>query len=451
MASNPPTRLWMDQASPSDSVSGPNNRNSYARPATKRTPTRVVQLVLACLAVASVLWNPAATAQTQPIRIYLDADFTVASSASVSIERGLLTTLSEIDYLLEGRPVELVRKDHHGSSPRSKRHLEQFLADESALAVISGLHSPPLLAHKDFINEQGILVLNPWAAAGPITRSSSPQNWIFRLSVDDTKAGQVIVRHALETQGIQRPFLLLENTGWGKSNERTMNAALKAAGVTAAGVAWFNWNLNTPKARALIREVADSSADVIFLVANAAEAQTLIEQMIELDLPLPIDSHWGITGGNFADVIDASLRQRIQLSFIQTRFSFISHPEAPLGKRVLRQAKELFPGQIRDATDIEAPTGFIHAYDLMRILIAAVRQAGLTGEVEHDRRAVRDALEDLDESVEGLVKTYVKPFGVYDADHPDAHEALSMDDLVMARYGNHGEIILITEATPQER
>jgi branched-chain amino acid transport system substrate-binding protein len=71
--------------------------------------------------------------------------------------------------------------------------------------------------------------------------------------------------------------------------------------------------------------------------------------------------------------------------------------------------------------------------------------------VEHDRRAVRDALEDLDESVEGLVKTYVKPFGVYDADHPDAHEALSMDDLVMARYGNHGEIILITEATPQER
>lgn len=406
-------------------------------------PTRTIHVVLACL-VCVCGGQPAAATDSESIRIYLDADLTVAKSSGVSIERGLRTALSEIDNLLLGRPVELVLKDHRGSSPRSKHHLQQYLADKSALAVISGLHSPPLLAHREFINKEEILVLDPWAAAGPITRYPGPENWIFRLSVDDTKAGQVIVRHALEVMEGERPFLLLEDTGWGKSNERTMTAALEAAGVPPIGIGTFSWNLSTPRARALIRKIAASSADVVLLVANAAEAQTFIEQMIELDVPLPIASHWGITGGDFTDVIGASMREQVQLSFIQTRFSFISHPQDALGLQVLQRAQTLFPEQITEAADISAPTGFIHAYDLMRILIAAVRQAGLTGDIAQDRRAVRIALENLEEPVKGLVKTYSRPFRPFDAEHPDAHEALAIEDLVMARYGPHGEIILTT-------
>jgi branched-chain amino acid transport system substrate-binding protein len=132
-----------------------------------------------------------------PIRLYIDADYTIAKSSAISIERGVRTALSEVDDQFAGRPIELVRKDHRGSLPRSKRHLDQYLKDEQALAVVSGLHSPPLLAHRDFIKNQEILVLDPWAAAGPITRFPSTENWIFRLAVDDTKAGQVIVDHAL--------------------------------------------------------------------------------------------------------------------------------------------------------------------------------------------------------------------------------------------------------------
>ncbi len=44
--------------------------------------------------------------------------------------------------------------------------------------------------------EQG--VRTALAAAGPITRYPSDAHWIFRLSVDDTKAGYVIARYAIE-------------------------------------------------------------------------------------------------------------------------------------------------------------------------------------------------------------------------------------------------------------
>ena len=119
--------------------------------------------------------------------IYLDADFTATKIASLSIQQGINVALAEENHRINGYQFEVVAKDHKGSSLRSKRNLESFLADSNALLVFSGLHSPPLLANKDFINNNHILVLNPWAAAGPITRTANKNNWIFRLSIDDNK------------------------------------------------------------------------------------------------------------------------------------------------------------------------------------------------------------------------------------------------------------------------
>ncbi|MFT5087214.1 MAG: branched-chain amino acid transport system substrate-binding protein [Candidatus Latescibacterota bacterium] len=380
------------------------------------------------------------------LKIYIDADFTVAKESAVSIEQGLKTALNEVGGVLLGRTVEVVRKDHRGSSPRSKRHLEQYLQDDRALAIFSGLHSPPLLAHRDFINREEILVLDPWAAAGPITRYPSSDNWIFRLSIDDTKAGRVIVRHAVEKRGFEKPYLLLEDTGWGKSNELTMGRMLNEMGVAPVGTEWFNWNLKRARARAIIREVSAVGADVILLVANVEEAKTLLREMVDLGVDIPICSHWGITGGNFTESVSAATRAQVDLSFIQTNFSFIGLAAGAWENEVLTSAKALFPGVITRAEDIGAPAGFVHAYDLGKIFIHAVEQAGLTGDITTDRRTIRKALEQIDRPIRGLIKTYEKPFHPFSVEQPDAHEALSEADFVMGYYGSNNEIILHMDA-----
>lgn len=403
-----------------------------------------------CAWAALLLLAAAPLATADPatkVRIYVDADRTGTRAAGIAIEQGLRTALSEVGNRLAGRQVEIVVRDHRGSSPRSKRHLQEYLADSLALVLFSGLHSPPLLAHRQYINQSHILVLDPWAAAGPITRYPATENWIFRLSIDDTKAGYVIARAAVEEEGFTKAYLILEDTGWGKSNDRTMTRALREMGVAPVGKQLFNWNLGLSAAKIMLRKAAAAGADVIFLVANAPEGKTFARAMVALpkQTRLPIRSHWGITGGDFPVAIDRQLRSQLDLRFLQTRFSFVSDPENLLGQRVFRQAAQLFAGTISTVEDIKAPTGFIHAYDLTLLLITAVRQVGLTGDIERDRDNVRRALEDLHEPVTGLVKTYVKPFGVFDADHPDAHEALSMDDYAMAYYGDDGEIRLVKE------
>lgn len=384
------------------------------------------------------------TAYDCPVAIYLDADMSISSTAGVAIKRGIETALAENDWILDGTPVELIVKDHHGNTVRSKRHLQEYLGDTRALAVFSGMHSPPLLAHRTFINTREILVLDPWAAAGPITRYPSKDNWIFRLSVDDAKAGHVIVQYAVQ-KGYRRPALLLEETGWGKSNEITFRAALPALGIGApVTVKWFNWNLGETGARMLLRDILEAQADVIFLVANAPEAKTLVRVMVSLPPKhrLPICSHWGITGGDFPIIVNAEMRREVDLSFIQTRFSFVDCLDNALAQKVIDRVKSLYPEEVKKASDIQAPAGFAHAYDLTRLLIAAVEQVGMTGDIRVDRRNVRSALEHIEAPVAGLVKTYVKPFGVFSEDTPDAHEALSREDLVMARYRDDNVIVL---------
>lgn len=376
--------------------------------------------------------------------IYLDADFTNARSSSISIEQGVLTALSEVDYKIGNFTVKLKRKDHRGNARRSLDNLMEFVIDPQALVVFAGLHSPPLLENRKFINTNEVLTLNPWAAAGPITRYSSGTNWIFRLSIDDSKAGFALVKHGVVKRQLKRPALLLEKTGWGESNRKTMLRALEQNDLSAAGVYWFNWGLQNLGARLLIREILDSDADSILLVANAPEAKAICRAVIDLqgDRIIPIISHWGLTGGDFTQVIQKDLRKNLDLTFLQTSFSFLSEKQKPLAKEVASRAGALFSENLTDISDILAPTGFIHGYDLTKLLIAAANQKELTGNIKVDRRTLRNALENINIPVEGLIKTYQRPFQPYSDTNPDGHEALGAEELVLGRYDNNNHIIL---------
>jgi branched-chain amino acid transport system substrate-binding protein len=379
----------------------------------------------------------------QKYRLYLDADFSGARASSHAIKQGVTTALAEVDHTLQGFQFELVLKNHRANSLRSRRNLEAFLADEQGLLVFSGLHSPPLLANKSFINKNRILLLDPWAAAGPITRSYTSQNWIFRLSIDDSKAGIFISQQALQ-QGFKKPYLLLEDTGWGRSNSKTMSQALRESAVEPIGLSWFNWGISKNVAKVLLREIKASGADVIFFVGNSNEGVTFIQAMAELpkSIHLPVRSHWGITGGNFIHQVSPLQRQQIDLQFIQTKFSFVNENLPILAKRVVALAIKS-NHDIKSKKDIKASTGFIHAYDLTKIMIKAIEQVKLTGDKSQDSHLIHQALENLSAPVYGLLKKYNRPFKPYSKSEADAHEALSIEDYAMGQFDNNDNVILL--------
>lgn len=379
----------------------------------------------------------------QRYTIYLDADFSSAKASSRAIEQGINTALAEVNYQIQGFTFSIVAKDHNRNPLESRDNLTTYLSDQSALVVFSGLHSPPLISNKSYINNNKILLLDPWAAAAPITRSNGAHNWIFRLSIDDTKAGSFIV-NSLVKRGYTRPYLVLEETAWGRQNYERISQALSAKGIKAQGVSWFDWDLSLDEAAPIVNKVTNSNPDLILFIGNAAEAKTLAQAVLttKKQFELPIFSHWGVTGGDFFEFISKAQDHSLDLTFIQTKFAFTNPELSPSAQQVLHNAIA-YNKDINSRQDIKAPAGFIHAYDLTKLLISAINQAGLSGNRNKDKLAIRQALENLKEPVEGLIKTYTKPFSQYNRLTPDAHEALDASDYALGKYGSNGEIFII--------
>ncbi|NRA59879.1 MAG: hypothetical protein HRU25_03000 [Psychrobium sp.] len=223
-----------------------------------------------------------------------------------------------------------------------------------------------------------------------------------------------------------------------------MNKALASMSISPVGIGWFNWGIKENQARIMIRSIINEKADVTFFVGNSPEGKIFTKALLSLNTEIAVRSHWGITSGDFENEINANMRQAQDLQFIQTKFSYIPPPASALSERVFAQAQRN-DNSIVTQQDIKAPAGFIHAYDLTKIRIAAIEQAGLTCDVERDKRAIHHALEKLTTSVQGLIKRYKRPFNAKRGF--DSHEALNVGDYSMASYGPRNQIILEQVAT----
>lgn len=382
-------------------------------------------------------------ADDKTLRIYHDADYSVNQSSAHSMKMGLLTAFDETNNEIQGYRLELVEKDHRGNIRRSKQNMEHFINDPDALFILGGLHSPPYIKNRAFINENEILLLVPWAAGGPITRYPDGENWVFRLSVDDTVAGIRLGEFAVKKMHCKHPHLILENTPWGKSNHKTISSFLNEK--VPFGVSWFSWNTKQNTARMMLRDTINSGADCILLVANLVEGKEFFQAMYSLPVKqrTPLISHWGITGGDVDDLMSKEVKNGISLHFIQSCFSFINNSDA-FTQQVITRAKKRFPNAFQQPELLPSPAGFIHSYDLGKLVIEAIHQIKLTGNMKQDRKALRKALENIQNPVQGLIKTYHKPFQAWSEQHPDAHEALKLDNFCMAQFGKQNQIEVIS-------
>ena len=374
-----------------------------------------------------------ANTSANDLKIYIDADFSNYYQSSRSIEVGILSSLTYHKKLFPKTEISVQRLDHRSNNRRSLSNLKKAMSDPKALAVFCGMHSPPVLANRDFINDNKILLMDPWAAAAPITRSKSQENYIFRLSVDDRTAGQFLIEQAISKHHSKRPYLLLEDTAWGKNNWHTLSKAISKNNIINAGTSWFKWNLSNHAINKLISDLKKANADCIILVANANESVRIVNALASHDILTPVISHWGLTGGVFHEKLTQKGR-KISLSFIQTSLDLYNSRN----HQIIKSSIKLFPNDFKN-NYIKAPSGFVHAHDLCSLLLHASKDHFDKRSTEL-RQAVKNELENLNAPIKGLIKVYSKPFSKYSISKPFSHEALRSSDYRMAFYDDNGII-----------
>lgn len=394
----------------------------------------VIGVAFALLAFADHGGN----ARAEPLKILIDADFSMERNAAEAIELGIRTALSEVRSEIGGKRVVVERHDHRGNSKRSRLTLKRFLKDDNTLAIFGGLHSPPYLTYRDFINTNDVLMLLPWSAAGPITRAAEDErNWIFRLSVDDRKAGPFLIAQA-QRSGCERIGLALVDTGWGRANRVSMSKALEKLGRAPSRIVMFADQLGESGARDLAEQMTVARADCLILLSTAATGAKISKALDHANVNIRIFSHWGVLGGDFPKLVPHEMRQRLQLQVLQTCGLLREKAGSPVLRKALDNA------MVSQLAEISAPAGFTHGYDLTRLLIAAAEQAkrapGWSSSIVEKRRALKQALEALEQPVPGILDIYKKPFEPYALSRPDAHEALGAEHLCMTVFQSDGRL-----------
>lgn len=359
-----------------------------------------------------------------PVLLGLSAEYGVKGShVAQSIEKGILLAIDEINKaggVLGGRKLALETRDDRGVPARAVANFTELAANPDIVGVFCGRFSPVALEVAPHANRLGTLLFDPWAAADAITQYPEP-NYIFRLSLTDSWAIGAMLDHA-RRKSFRKLALFLPNTAWGRSSEAAVLDYIRRHGRIRHETTWYNWG-DTEFSEKLIA-AHRLGADALLMVANESEGALIVQQMAALpaDERIPIISHWGISGGDFATMAGPSLRE---VDFLVVQSFTFSGADSRRARSVAVGVGQLFG---IDIANLNAQVGFAHAYDLTHLVALAIRKAGSA-----ERTAVKAALEKI-ETYDGLVRNYRRPFA-----HGD-HEALDANQAFMARFDRDGRL-----------
>lgn len=363
----------------------------------------------------------------QQIVIGINADLSLdGRTAGLAIKRGATLAVKEINAQggVLGKPLKIIARDHRVSPGQSHNNVQTFIQREDVVAILGGLHGSMIQDDMSTVQQAKIPYLIPWSATASLTENGYDDNFMFRLSLDDDKASIKLANEVM-SQG-KHPAILVENSTWGRRNLDRFQKYFSQSGIRIATAIVYNRGQKTFKKELL--EVDAAGADSLLMVANSKEGSIIIRELTESPRPLPVISHWGIQGGTFFEDTQDALSE-INLQFIQS-FNFNTHRNFQSIKLKKSYMKDYV---ITGENDIKAHAGIAQAYDLVKILAIAIRQAGTT-----DRSQVKLALENLP-AYDGVIKRFKRVFTAKN------HEALSENDYFMARFDFNGQVIPVTD------
>lgn len=365
----------------------------------------------------TALSSPHAQAQ-ETIKIGLVTALSGQSArAGEAITRGMAVAIDEINAkggLLNGRKLELVRRDDEGNPAKGVVAARELIYKEKVAVLFGGLDTPVSLAIVALANQEKVPFMGPWAAGTPITKNSGKPNFVFRVSAVDEIVNKAMLQYAQKTFKASKPAMILVDNPWGESNEKGLTAALAAQNMKAVGIEKFDGNAVDVVPQ--LTKLKAAGADVLFMVGNVGPSAQVVKSLDRMAWKVPVVSHWGPAGGRFTELAGPNAST---VHFVQT-YSFFGK-QGPVGEKVMKALMAKYP-DIKGPDDVTPSVGVANAYDAMQLSALAIAKAGST-----QGDAVRQGFYKIDR-YEGLIKTYAQPFTA------EVHDAVSENDYVWAQF-----------------
>lgn len=377
------------------------------------------------VAVALMTCSLAATAiAAEPIKIGVTGPFTGGSAPmGVSMRDGVKLAVADINAKggVLGRQLQIIERDDEAKNERGVQIAQELINKEKVVSTVGFINTGVALASQRFYQDAKIPVINNVATGSVITRQfAAPEqkdNYIFRTSANDVIQSAMIVDEAVTRQKHTKVAILADSTNYGQLGREDLERTLASKGIKPVSVE--KYNLKDVDMTAQLLKAKQGGAQVVLTYGIGPELAQIANGMEKLNWKVPLIGSWTLSMGNF---IDNAGKNGDGARMPQT---FIQDPNTPKRKAFIDAYQKAYK-----LDRIPSPVSAAQGYDSIYLLAAAIKQAGTTDGVK-----VREALENLNGAVEGVVTTYNKPFT-----HDD-HEAIKSSMVVIGEVKS-GRVVL---------
>ena len=360
--------------------------------------------------VAALLLAAASAQAADPIKIGLSGPFTGGSSSmGVSMRDGVRMAVTEINKSggVLGRQIQLIERDDEAKNERGVQIAQELIDKEKVIATVGFINTGVALASQRFYQEAKIPVMNNVATGTLITQQFKapqyPDNYIFRNAAADRIQAPMIVEEAIVRRGFKKVAILADSTNYGQLGREDLEKALDSKGVKP--VAEEKFNIKDVDMTPQLLKAKEAGAQAILTYGIGPELAQIANGMTKLGWKVPMIGSWTLSMANYIDNAGPGGEgARMPQTFIQ-------EPNTVKRKAFIDAYLKTFkPKKGR----IDSPVSAAQGYDSVYLLAAAIKQANSTEGVK-----IREALENLNAKVDGVVTTYDHPFT-----HDD-HEAIT--------------------------
>jgi branched-chain amino acid transport system substrate-binding protein len=367
---------------------------------------------LAAAALGAVAFATAAYAQD--IKLGYNGDLSASPSAQSgqAAVLGMQAAIEDINAAggVLGKKLTLVVRDDTSAPPKSIQNMSDLIDNEKVVTVFGPTNSGNAMAWKHIPNQKKVPVIGNVGSGTDITKplSAGADNYMFRVSMVDRDQVAALMAYVKKNPATKVVGLMAETTGYGQGGLKDMQEIAEAQGIKPAAVERFA--VGDTDMTSQLAKMKAANVDTVVVWAQGTPIAQLIRSMEKINYFPATLSSWAADNVTFYDAAGKTLAEK------------------PLFMRTVSESKTPAQQKLFDrvGSQLKAPSSFsfaLHGYDSVQIAAAAIKQAGST-----DGAAIRAALEDLKAPVNGLLKTYNKPFS------KTQHEALTAKDFVWIKW-----------------
>jgi len=344
--------------------------------------------LIACLVVGMV-FTPCAWSKTKTIKVGINAPITgdipkVGEGTKFAAKMWLADINAAGGLEVGGKkyPVELVIEDNESKAESAVKVNTKMITEDEVLVIVGPQSSKQAIPAGDVANNYSTPMISPWST-NPDTTNDRP--FVFRGCFLDPFQGPVLANFMTEEFGYKKAAVLYDvASDYPKGLAEFFKEAWEKIHGAGSVVAYESFTTKDADFSSQLTKIIKSGADVLFTPQYYNEVALIVQQAHELGWNKPIvgSDSWGS-----AETVELCGKDCYGL-FFSTHYAAAGATGATKAF-IDRYKKE--HGYVPD--DVGALT-----WDSLRLVQEAIQSAGkITGNIEKDRKAVRDAFAKIKE------------------------------------------------------